>query len=109
MPLTEGKSEKSFEKNIKTEINAGKPRDQALAIAYNVRKHNAKKMAHGGAVKPSLQATAEEPESMGEELDVFKDENEDFLSQDPLDFSEFDEPKEEPSLLEEIMKRIHNR
>ena len=37
MPLSKGKSEKSFEKNIKTEIKAGKPPKQAVAIAYAER------------------------------------------------------------------------
>ena len=34
MPLKKGKSEKSFEKNVETEIAAGKPPKQAEAIAY---------------------------------------------------------------------------
>ena len=34
MPLSKGKSKESFEKNIKTEIKAGKPPKQAVAIAY---------------------------------------------------------------------------
>jgi hypothetical protein len=35
MPLSSGKSHASFVKNIKTELAAGKPRKQALAIAYS--------------------------------------------------------------------------
>lgn len=38
MPLSKGKSKKSLEKNIKTEIDAGKPPKQAVAIAYSVQK-----------------------------------------------------------------------
>lgn len=38
MPLDYGKSKKSFEKNIKTELQAGKPIKQALAIAYSIKK-----------------------------------------------------------------------
>jgi hypothetical protein len=38
MPLDYGKSEKSFKKNIKTELRAGKPMKQALAIAYSIKK-----------------------------------------------------------------------
>jgi len=34
MPLSKGNSKKSFEKNVKTEIEAGKPPKQAVAIAY---------------------------------------------------------------------------
>lgn len=48
MPLIEGKSKKSFEKNIKTEIKAGKDPKQAVAIAYSVKRRN---MAKGGEVK----------------------------------------------------------
>ena len=34
MPLETGKSKEAFEHNIKTEIAAGKPQKQAVAIAY---------------------------------------------------------------------------
>lgn len=51
MPLIPGKSKKSFEKNIKTEMDHGKPQPQALAIAYSVkRKSPKKKMAEGGEI-----------------------------------------------------------
>ena len=49
MPLIHGKSQKAFQKNIKTEMEHGKPQGQALAIAYSIkRKAQHKKMAHGG-------------------------------------------------------------
>lgn len=35
MPLKRGKSKKTIKSNIKTEIKAGKPRKQAIAIAFN--------------------------------------------------------------------------
>ena len=38
MPLDKGKSKKAFTKNIKTEIKAGKPQKQAVAIAYSVKR-----------------------------------------------------------------------
>jgi len=38
MPLKSGKSKKVFEKNIKTEIKAGKKPDQAVAIAYSMKR-----------------------------------------------------------------------
>ncbi len=43
MPLTKGKSKKAVSANIKTEMEAGKPQKQAVAIALNVaRKSGAK-------------------------------------------------------------------
>jgi len=36
MPLNKGKSKKAFSQNVKTEIAAGKPTKQAVAIAYSV-------------------------------------------------------------------------
>lgn len=51
MPLIKGKSKKSFGKNVEKEMDAGKPQDQALAIAYQVqRKNKKKKMYDGGEV-----------------------------------------------------------
>lgn len=35
MPLKKGSSKKAIGSNIATEIKAGKPRDQAVAIAYS--------------------------------------------------------------------------
>lgn len=50
MPLFQGKSKKSFSKNVETEMDAGKPQAQSLAIAYNIKRKNSgkKKMAYGG-------------------------------------------------------------
>lgn len=36
MPLVKGRSRAAVSKNIKTEVAAGKPRRQAIAIALNV-------------------------------------------------------------------------
>jgi hypothetical protein len=50
-PLIKGKSKKSFSKNVETEMDAGKPKDQSLAIAYNLKRQaSKKKMASGGKV-----------------------------------------------------------
>ena len=38
MPLTKSSSKAAFEKNVKAELGAGKKRDQALAIAYQVKR-----------------------------------------------------------------------
>lgn len=43
MPLDKGKSKKAFSKNIKTEMAAGKPQKQAVAIAYSVKRKGKKK------------------------------------------------------------------
>lgn len=44
MPLKKGKSKKTVSKNIKTEMAAGKPQKQAIAIALNTaRKAGGKK------------------------------------------------------------------
>lgn len=44
MPLKKGSSRKTISANIRTEMNAGKPQRQAVAIAMNTaRKPKAKK------------------------------------------------------------------
>lgn len=43
MPLVKSKSDKAFKENIKTEIKAGKPVKQAVAISYAVKREAEKK------------------------------------------------------------------
>ena len=43
MPIKKGYSRKSIGKNIKTEMESGKPKKQAIAIALNVAREAAKK------------------------------------------------------------------
>jgi hypothetical protein len=38
MPLDHSTSDQAFKDNIKAEINAGKDKDQAVAIAYSVKR-----------------------------------------------------------------------
>ena len=42
MPLKRGKSRKTISSNIKTEIAAGKPQKQAVAIAFNTARRGKK-------------------------------------------------------------------
>jgi hypothetical protein len=53
MPLIKSKSEKAFKKNISTEVKAGKPVKQAVAIAYSTKRaaEAPKKMCCGGKTK----------------------------------------------------------
>lgn len=37
MPLKKSTSQKAFESNVKTEVKAGKPVKQAVAISYSVK------------------------------------------------------------------------
>ena len=47
MPLVKSPSKNAFRKNVKTEITAGKPPKQAVAIAYSVKRAAPKKMSKG--------------------------------------------------------------
>lgn len=47
MPLSQSKSQPAFTKNLKTELDAGKPKKQALAIAYAIQRRN---LSKGGPV-----------------------------------------------------------
>ena len=51
MPLKHGKSKKTLQENIRTEIRHGKDPKQAAAIAYSVRRKAMQKMAEGGEVE----------------------------------------------------------
>jgi len=42
MPLIESTSKKAFSKNVKTEMAAGKPQKQAVAIAYAIQRKAAR-------------------------------------------------------------------
>jgi len=50
MPLKRGSSKKAISENIKTEMAAGRPQKQAIAIAMSVARKR-KSMAHGGEVE----------------------------------------------------------
>jgi len=63
MPLIKGKSKKSFDKNVETEMHHDKPLKQALAIAYDIQRR-AKKKAHGGSIHGGKAEADREPKSM---------------------------------------------
>lgn len=52
MPLIKGTSQKSFVKNLKTEMHHGHPQKQALAIAYSMKRkaEASRHKAHGGVM-----------------------------------------------------------
>ena len=52
MPLIKSTSKEAFGKNIKTEMAAGKPQKQAVAIAYDVARRA--KKAKGGAIHDDI-------------------------------------------------------
>ena len=59
MPLNKSGSKEAFQENIETEIAAGKPQKQAVAIAYAVRRRKSGGVDHrvrnttGNYVSPS--------------------------------------------------------
>ena len=66
MPLIEGKSKKTLQKNIETEIESGRDPKQAIAIAYAVKKRN---MAKGGGLYANIHAKRERiAEGSGEKM-----------------------------------------
>lgn len=68
MPLIKSKSDKAFKKNISTEVKAGKPVKQAVAIAYDVQRR-ANKMKDGGGLYANIHAKRERiAEGSGEKM-----------------------------------------
>lgn len=60
MPLNPSKSKEAFKENVKTEVEAGKPQKQAVAIAYSeqgeskkkVKKSDEPNLMYGAQVRP---------------------------------------------------------
>ena len=83
MPLISGKSPQSFSKNVATEMHAGKPQKQSLAIAYAMKRRAAKKkMAYGG----SPTSSDEEHEAVPNYMDFLESHPEMQNAKPPKDF-----------------------
>lgn len=67
MPLIQSKSKKAFKENVEKEMSAGKPQNQSLAIAYETKRRNSKKMAKGGEVPSAKSEARPMPTSKGQE------------------------------------------
>lgn len=62
-----GRSKKAFSKNIETEMESGKPKDQSLAIAYSVKRKAKKKYAAGGPVSAAQEEKRPMPEQRADD------------------------------------------
>lgn len=47
MPLQKSKSKEAFSKNVSAEVHAGKPQNQAVAIAYDVKRRAERSLRKG--------------------------------------------------------------
>lgn len=66
MPLLYNKSKQAFNKNVSKEMESGKPQNQALAIAYNIKRKNKKPQgyAQGGEVNEDLHPEHNNPDAV---------------------------------------------
>lgn len=66
MPLIHSKKPAAFSKNISTEVHAGKPQKQAVAIAYSIKRKAEKKKHYddGGEVDDSDDQIQQDPEKV---------------------------------------------
>lgn len=57
MPLTSGKSKATIGKNVATEMKAGRPQKQAVAIAFSEARKGEKRGPNLGMVSPPKKIT----------------------------------------------------
>ena len=57
MPLIKSTSKQAFEKNVGTEVRAGRPERQAVAIAYSEKRSAAKKKKKSATVEHSAHSS----------------------------------------------------
>lgn len=104
MPLIAGKSKKAFSKNVETEMEAGKPQKQSLAIAYSVKRKNSKKMAKGGSVDISA---ASEKRPMPDDINNSTDMGTPGPSETMPDFSSEGRPSIDTAISSDEMNMLH--
>jgi hypothetical protein len=67
MPLAEGKGREAFGQNVATEMKAGKPQKQAVAIAYSKRRSDAELDEMMDACKGMMDSLVERADGMERE------------------------------------------
>lgn len=76
-------SKKAFKHNMEAEMSAGKPKDQSLAISYDIQRRNKrKKMAEGGSVSAKTEARPMPSERANDAKDVSQNSSDKAPSQD---------------------------
>lgn len=60
MPLASGKSKQAFQQNVRTEVAAGRPQKQAVAIAYS-QQRKSKADDHAAMTPPFKKRGKKEP------------------------------------------------
>lgn len=112
--LKSGKSKKTFEHNVKTEMSAGKPQKQALAIAYAMKRRK----AMGGMINEdeaedtvqvddSFLSAEDALESPWQDVEPLSD-SEELAEHDQEIHSSMDNERSSPSL-DAIMQRVRKK
>lgn len=70
MPLDKSKSKQAFSENVSKEMQSGKPQNQALAIAYNVKRKMKKKAMGGEVGQPSFESSKDKSADAERDVDA---------------------------------------